>query len=79
MEKSQKKKMRYDASFRLKVEDLAKRTNNSEAARQYGINENLGHEWRKTKTVLRKMLSVVICTFVERLPGLGDNFVVELT
>ena len=34
-----KKRMRYDALFRLKAVELAKETNNLEAVRQYGINE----------------------------------------
>ena len=45
--------MCYDASFKLKVVELAKGTNNSEATRQHMVQIR---EWRKTEAVLQKML-----------------------
>ena len=50
-----KKRMHYDASFKLKVVEMAKGTNNCKAARQYGINEKQVREWRKSEAVLQKL------------------------
>ena len=50
-----KKRMRYDASFKLKVVEMAKGTNNCKAARQYGINEKQVREWRKSEAFLQKL------------------------
>ncbi|KFD70384.1 hypothetical protein M514_17468 [Trichuris suis] len=39
----------YDASFKLKVIDLAKKSNNCAASRKYGVTEKMVREWQKRK------------------------------
>lgn len=44
------KRMRYDASFQLKVVHFAKGVNNSSAAKEFGVNEKQVREWGKLKS-----------------------------
>ena len=52
-----RKRMKYDAAFKLKVVEFAKKTNigNCAAAREFTISEKLVRDWRKTEVELRKM------------------------
>ena len=47
--------MKYDAGFKLKVVEFAKKTNNCAAAREFTISEKLVRDWRKAEVELRKM------------------------
>ncbi|KAG7153657.1 Pogo transposable element-like 89 [Homarus americanus] len=44
--------MKYDASFKLKVVRFAKASNNSAAAREFGVNEKQDREWKKAEEKL---------------------------
>ncbi|KAG7165833.1 Pogo transposable element-like 4 [Homarus americanus] len=44
--------MKYDASFKLKVVRSAKVSNNSAAAREFGVNEKQVREWKKDEEKL---------------------------
>ncbi|KAG7175313.1 Pogo transposable element-like 10, partial [Homarus americanus] len=46
------KRMKYDASFKLKVARFAKAPNNSAAAREFGVNEKQVREWKKAEEKL---------------------------
>ncbi|KAG7166740.1 Pogo transposable element-like 1 [Homarus americanus] len=46
------KRMKYDASFKLKVVRFAKASNNSAVARESGINEKQVREWKKAEEKL---------------------------
>ena len=50
-----KKRMKYDAQFKLKVVEFAKKTNNCAAAREYGISEKLVRDWKKSEDSLKEM------------------------
>ena len=50
-----RKRMKYDAGFKLKVVEFAKKTNNCAAAREFTISEKLVRDWRKAEVELRKM------------------------
>ena len=52
---SARKRMKYDAGFKLKVVEFAKKTNNCAAAREFTISEKLVRDWRKAGVELRKM------------------------
>ena len=47
-----RKRCAYDAAFKLKVISAAEETNNSAAAREFGINEKQVRDWRKGKELL---------------------------
>ena len=47
--------MRYNASFKLKVINFAKRMTNSCAAKEFGVNEKQVREWGKSEAMLNKM------------------------
>lgn len=49
------KRMKYDASFKLKVVAFAISSNNCAAARKYGVNEKLVRDWKKSEASLKKM------------------------
>lgn len=46
--------MKYDANFKLKVIAFAISSNNIAAARKYGVNEKLVHEWKKSEASLKQ-------------------------
>ncbi|KAG7159240.1 G2/mitotic-specific cyclin-B-like 2 [Homarus americanus] len=46
------KRMKYDASFKLKVVRFAKASNDSAAAREFGVNEKQDREWKKAEEKL---------------------------
>ena len=50
-----RKRMKYDAGFKLKVVEFAKKTNNCAVAREFTISEKLVRDWRKAEVELRKM------------------------
>ena len=50
------KRMRYSASFKLKVAKEAAESNNSIAARNHGINETLVRNWRKVTSELKDFI-----------------------
>ena len=50
-----RKRMKYDAGFKLKVVEFAKKTNNCAAAREFTISEKLVRDWRKAEIELQKM------------------------
>jgi len=50
-----KKRMHYDAEFKLKVVELAFQTSNTNAAHHYSVNEKQVREWKKAKSVLKEM------------------------
>ena len=53
---SQRKRMKYDAAFKVKVVQAAKDSNNSAAARHYYcISEKLARDWRKTENTIKEM------------------------
>ena len=47
-----RKRMKYNAGFKLKVVEFAKKTNNCAAAREFTISEKLVRDWRKTEVEL---------------------------
>lgn len=49
------KRMKYTSKFKLQVVMLALKTNNSEAGRQFSVNEKLVRDWRKKEAELRNM------------------------
>ena len=44
-----RKRCAYDAAFKLKVISAARETNNSAAAREFGVNEKHVRDWRNLK------------------------------
>ena len=50
-----KKRMHYDASFELKVVELALQSLNMNAARHYDVNEKQVCKWKKAESVLKEM------------------------
>ena len=52
---SQRKRMKYDATFKIKVVQAAKDSNNSAAARHYCISEKLVRDWRKAENTIKEM------------------------
>ena len=61
MSGSAKKRLRYDAEFKLKAVDLFFHTTNMNAACHYGVNEKQVQEWKKTQSVLKEMLKKSKC------------------
>ena len=53
--RSQRKKMKYNAAFKVKVVQAAKDSNNSAAARHYCISEKLVRDWRKAENTIKEM------------------------
>ena len=49
------KRRKYEASFKLKVVDVAKGSNNCAAARQFDVTEKMVREWRKKENDIRQM------------------------
>lgn len=47
------KRMKYEASFKLRVVESARSSNNSAAARKYGVNEKLVRDWKKSEYFLK--------------------------
>ena len=43
----QRKRLKYDVGFKLKLVIFAKKNNNCAAAREFGVNEKLVRDWRK--------------------------------
>ena len=52
---SQRKRMKYDAAFKIKVVQAAKESSNSEAARHYCISEKLVRDWRKAENTIKEL------------------------
>ena len=50
-----KKRMCYDATFKLKIVELALETSNMKAARHYCVNKKQVCEWKKAECVLKEM------------------------
>ena len=48
-------KRKYEASFKLKVINIAKGSNNCVAARKFDVTEQMVREWRKKKDDIREM------------------------
>ena len=61
MSKPEKKRMRYDAAFKLKVVKLALQTSNVTSARHYCVNEKQV-EWKKEEGLLKEMPKKVNAT-----------------
>ena len=53
--KSQRKRMKYDAAFKIKVVQAAKESSNSAAARHYCISEKLIGDWRKAENTIKEL------------------------
>ena len=49
------KRNKYTAQFKLAVISFAEKSNNSAAGREYGLNEKLVRDWRKTSSRLLEM------------------------
>ena len=49
------KRMKYEAKFKIKVVEFAQSTNNSAAARKYGVNEKLVRDWRKNSDKIKAL------------------------
>ncbi|KFD45194.1 hypothetical protein M513_13929 [Trichuris suis] len=47
------KRSSYDAGFKLKVIDLAKKSNNCAASRKYGVTEKMVRDWRRNENALK--------------------------
>ena len=42
-----RKRLKYDASFKVKVVEFAKTNNNCATEAEFGVNEKLDRDWRK--------------------------------
>ena len=51
------KRMKYAAEFKRKAVEYALETNNSNAARKFGVNEKLIRDWKKNIDIIREMSS----------------------
>ena len=51
------KRMKYAAEFKRKAVEYALETNNSNAARKFGVNEKLIRDWKKNIDIIREMPS----------------------
>ena len=49
------KRRKYEASFKLKVIEVAKESNNCAAARKFDVTEKMVREWRKKEDDIRQM------------------------
>ena len=49
------KRNKYDAGFKLKVIEFAKKSNNSSAGRHFDVSEKLVRDWRKAEEKLKNM------------------------
>ena len=50
-----RKRMRYDASFKLKVVELALQSSNMNVAHHFGVNEKQVRKWKKAESVMKEM------------------------
>ena len=57
MDGGKRKRMSYEASFKLKVVKAAEETSNLEAARHFGVDESNIRRWRKDTTLTHTVLS----------------------
>ena len=69
------KRRKYEASFKLKVIEVAKASNNCAAARTFDVTEKLVRDWRKNEDKLRNMPKQKCTTRREsiRWPELEDH------
>ena len=52
---TKRKRMGYEAQFKIKVAEYALESNNCRAAEHFGVSEKLVHDWRKDLDKLRNM------------------------
>lgn len=50
-----RKRLKYDAAFKIKVVELANKTSNHQASETYGVDRKCVRDWVKNEQVLKTM------------------------